>query len=232
MASSGQYPPRAEAALINAVNACYDVAITDPVGYFTTSATLASLQGKVTDFVSKYDICQNATTRTRPAIDAKNVSKRDLLDFYQPMVRQMTNMSGMTNPKRLELGFPPRAETASPVVAPGVAPAWELVGMNGWTAKFRVRPFGSEGRSTKAPGAIQLHVYSAIGAAAPTNPNDWKFEGSPSRANFEIDFDSGLAVGTRVWATFCWATARGLTSPACSPIPLLIGGGLPDAIPG
>jgi hypothetical protein len=104
--------------------------------------------------------------------------------------------------------------------------------MNGWMAKFKVRPAGSEGRSTKATGAIQLHAYSYVGATPPTNLNDWKFEGAPSKAIFSVAFDPDLAAGTRVFVCCCWVTARGLCSPACAPIGLLIGGGVPEVTAG
>jgi hypothetical protein len=53
-----------------------------------------------------------------------------------------------------------------------------------------------------------------------------------SRAIFLVNFDEDLAVGTKVFVCCNWITARGLTSPACAPIPLLIGGGKPDVMAG
>jgi hypothetical protein len=232
MATKNQYPPGAEAKLILAVNQFHDTAATDPVGFFTTSAAIATLGSKASDFVTKYNICQDPNTRTKPALELKQVSKLDLLAYFRPLFRSVTNALGMTNAKRAQLGFPLHADSRVPVTAPTDAPTWEVLAMNGWMAKFRVRPYGYDGRSAKAENAIQLHVYSAIGATPPTNLNDWKFEGSPSRAIFSIAFDASLAVGTRVYVCFCWTTARGLTSPACSPIPLLIGGGIPDVTAG
>lgn len=230
--ASNQYPPGAEPALITAVTTFRDVAVTNPSLYATTSAAVATLGGKVTDFVSKYNVCQIPATRTKPALEAKDASKVDLLAYFRPLVRSVTNSVSMDNTKRAALGIPLRDEFPTPIVAPAEPPTTEVAEMNGYVAKFKTRPAGSEGRSARPANVTMIHVWSFVGPTPPTNLNDWNFEGPCSRAIFEIAFDASLAVGTRVWACCQWVTARGLTSPACAPIGLLIGGGVPEVTAG
>jgi hypothetical protein len=210
------------------VNTFHDVAATNPSLYVTTSAALATLDSKASDFVAKYDIWHLPSTRTKPALEAKNASKDDLLAYFRPLVQDVTNAVTMDNTKRAALGIPLRATSFTPITAPTEAPVPEIAEMNGWKAKIKVRPAGSEGRSSRPANVSMLFVYSAVGTAPPTNLNEYKFEGPSSRAIFEVQFDSGLTVGTKVWVCACWVTARGLTSPAFSPIGLLIGGGKPE----
>jgi hypothetical protein len=187
-----------------------------------------------TDFLAFDDAYQDTidgSTRTPAKVQLMHDTRATLKATLRMIARIIQANPAVTNEQRVELGLPVRQDP-SPIDAPPDAPVAEIAEMNGWTSKVKTRPAGSEGRSTKAAGAIQLQIYSYVGATPPGNVNDWKYEGVSSRAIFLVKFDEALAVGTKVFVTCNWITARGLTSPACTPIPLLIGGGKPEVMAG
>jgi hypothetical protein len=199
----------------------------DPMSFGLSAPIATVLAGLVLTYKNAVLAAKNPATRGSSTCFAMSEAKQALIAYVRPMVRTIQGTLSVTAQQKHDLGINVR-KAPSPISAPVDAPATEVEEMNGWLAKFKCRPAGSEGRSTMADGAAQLQIYSYIGTTPPGNVNDWHFEGVSSRANFSVAFDPDLAVGSKVYVCCCWATARGLTSPACAAIGLLIGGGVPE----
>jgi hypothetical protein len=200
-----------------------------PLVYGISVPQSVSLNADFLAFDGAYQATIDPETRTPGKVQLMHDTRATLKSNLRMIAGIIQKNPAVTNEQRVDLGLPVYAER-SPISAPPDAPVAEVAEMNGWTAKIKTRPAGSEGRSTFAAGAIQLAIYSYVGATPPGNVNAYKYEGVSSRAIFEVNFDPDLAVGTKVFVCCCWQTARGLTSPACTPIPLLIGGGVPEVM--
>jgi hypothetical protein len=202
-----------------------------PEAFGLVAADATAYNTKHLAFVAALTTSTEPNTRTHPAILATKAKRRELTDMARDLSKRIQGTPSVTDAQKASLGLDVKAPP-TPVHAPTDAPVAEVDEMNGWLAKFKVRPAGSEGRSSLAPEAKMIHIYSYVGATPPANVNDYKFEGVSSRAIFEVQFDPELAVGTKVFVCCNWVTGRGLTSPACSPIGLVIGGGVPDVMAG
>jgi hypothetical protein len=199
----------------------------DPTSLGLSAPIAVVLAGLVATYDAAVLAAKNPATRGSSTCFAKDEAKAALIAYVRPMVRTIQGTLSVTPLQKHDLGINVR-KAPSPISAPVDAPATEVEEMNGWLAKLKCRPAGSEGRSSMADGSAQLQIYSYVGATPPGNVNDWHFEGVSSRANFSVAFDPELAVGSKVYVCCCWVTARGLTSPACAPIGLMIGGGVPE----
>lgn len=227
------YLPRTDEGLSTwAQNASAQISA-NPTSFGLTAGTASSLASLTTTYKDAVLAARDPLTRGSSSVFAKRQAKQALIDFIRPMVLTVQGTATVTPQMKHDLGITVRGENLpTPINAPQDAPAAEVAEMNGWMVKIKVRPAGSEGRSSRAPGAAMIHIYTYVGATPPGNVNDYKFEGASSRSVFEVLFDDDLAIGTRVWVCCQWVTARGLTSPACAPIGLLIGGGVPEVTAG
>src|SRR4051794_8075582 len=84
---NNRYPPEREADLITAAQTFHDVAALSPVTYSLTAAQCTSLGAKLTDFKTKWDVCQVPSTRTKVAVQEKNASKADLVFNLRSLVK-------------------------------------------------------------------------------------------------------------------------------------------------
>lgn len=199
-----------------------------PLPLSLTVAQATELSSRTSAFEAAFLDAEDPATRTRAKISLKRSTRKNLTEYGRMLARIIQAAPTVTDEQRIDLGLPVRDTLPTPIQPPDLAPVAEVAEMNGWKAKFKVRPAGSEGRSSRPEGVALIQAYSFVGPTPPGNVNEWKSEGLSSRAIFEIAFDSEVPVGSRVWACCQWVTARGLTSPASAPIGLLIGGGVPD----
>jgi len=67
-------------------------------------------------------------------------------------------------------------------------------------------------------GAKGADIYSFVGAEAPTDPNEYRFEGMTTRATVDILFPNSVASGATVWLSARWISSRGQKSQASYPL--------------
>ena len=92
-----QYPPAREADLITAAQTFHDVAAVTPSTYSLQASQLTSLATTLTDFQTKWDVCQVPGTKTKVAVQQKDASKADLVLYLRSLVRIVQNAPTTTN---------------------------------------------------------------------------------------------------------------------------------------
>jgi hypothetical protein len=68
-------------------------------------------------------------------------------------------------------------------------------------------------------------IYSFVGATPPSDPSEFKFEGTTTRTTFDVVFPSSLPGGAQVWLSACWANPRTQSGPSCPAVNAYLQGG-------
>jgi hypothetical protein len=182
-----------------------------------------------TAFAAALETATEPSTRTRSAVAAKDAAKAPLKAMARDLARIINAFPGITNAQRIDLGLNPRSGEASPINPPGESPVMEVVSANGRTLKVRLHALGSERRG-KPEGVDGATVFSFVGAAAPADISQWKFEGSTTRTSFDVEFPPTVAAGSQVWLCAFWFNPRAQSGPACTPISAYLAGGVAGAM--
>lgn len=169
------------------------------------------------------------TTRTRVTIAAKNLAIRNMRASAVLLAKIIYATATVTDGQLVGLGLLPRSSRV-PVPAPTTAPVVEVGTVSGRLVHVRIHSSDSERRGMEA-GAKGANMYSFVGAAPPTDPREYHFEGMTTRTITEIVFPNSVASGATVWLSACWVSARGATGPSSPPISFTMQGGavLPQA---
>lgn len=226
--ADNRYPPVREADLITAVQTFHDVAAAAPATYSLTAPQLTTLGTKLADFKTKWDTCQVPGTRTKVAVELKNVSKADLVQYLRSLVRVTQNALTTTNAMRTALGIPLRDILPSSIPIPGFAP--ELIVKKVWGHQITCRiesPVG-EGRSWP-PGVYGAQVYTLVAPEASSDETLYVPQGLVTRTSFIIQLPDTVPAGSKVWITAQFVNPRGQAGVACTPV--LSGIGYEGAVP-
>jgi hypothetical protein len=217
MADDNRYPPGREADLITAAQTFHDVATVAPATYSLTAAQLTTLGTKLSDFQTKWDVCQVPGTKTRVAVELKNASKDDLVSYLRSLVRVVQNAITTTNAMRAELGIPLRDYLPSPIGVPGSAPILTVRKVWGHQFTCRLESADVEGRGLP-PGVLGAQVYTFVGDEPASDTQVWVNQGLVTRTNFVIQLADETPAGAKVWITAAWVNPRGQAGVACTPV--------------
>jgi hypothetical protein len=228
--ADNRYPPGREADLITATQTFHDVANVSPTTYSLTAAQLTTLATKLTDFQTKWDICQVPSTKTKVAVETKNVSKADLVSYLRSLVKVVQNAPTTTNAMRLALSIPERDLEPTPIPVPGSAPILTVKKVYGHQITCKLESAVSEGRALP-PGVYGAQIYSFVGDEPASDTQVWFNQGVVTRTTFMVQLPASVPAGAKVWLTAAWINPRGMTGVACSPVLSGIGyeGALPQA---
>lgn len=192
-----------------------------PLGFSTAQAS--SLATLVTDYHAAYDLAKAATTRTRGAIEAKDLSKKLLMQTLKQYVGFVRSNMSVTNAQLADLGLPPRA-SRTPEPVPDESPVMTVLGVDGWTVKTRIKS-SNPARRGRPPLTSGTTVVSYVGPTPPADVSGWKFEGNTGKRVVGINFDSSLPPGTKVWLSAFFFNGSKQSGPACTPVSTLLQGG-------
>lgn len=217
MADDNRYPPGREADLITAAQTFHDVATVAPATYSLTALQLTTLGTKLSDFQTKWDVCQVPGTKTRVAVELKNVSKADLVAYLRSLCRIVQAAPTTTNAIRTELGIPLRDAIASPIGVPASAPILTVRKVWGRQITIRLESADIEGRGL-APGILGAQVYTFVGDEPASDTQVWVNQGLCTRTNVVIQLADETPAGAKVWITAAWVNPRGMAGVACTPV--------------
>jgi hypothetical protein len=217
-------PPRRESEFVPWLTNLHTMVVADASHFGVQAGTMTDWTAKYTTYIAAYNVAITPETRTKSTIQAKQTARRQVLAATSFVVGTIQKNPAVTDAQRVLLSLPVLDRELTPVPVPDMVPVVDVISMNGWTAKIRLSAPGTEKRGLpdKVAGA---NIYSFIGEAAPSDVDLYKFEGETSRAIVTINFPPTLAAGTKVFVTACYKNRRFQTGRACTPIPLLIGGG-------
>jgi hypothetical protein len=215
--ADNRYPPGREADLITATQTFHDVANVSPTTFSLTALQLTTLASKLSDFQTKWDVCQVPGTRTKVAVSLKDASKADLVSYLRSLVRIVQAAITTTNSMRTDLGIPLRDAIPSTIPVPGVAPILLVTKVWGHQISVRLETPGLEGR-TWAPGVYGAQLYTFVGPAPATDEQLWSPQGLTTRTSVIVEFPASVPAGSKVWLTAAFVNPRGQTGVACTPV--------------
>lgn len=205
-----------------------NVAAIGPAAIGLTPAQQTDLQAKVDDFVAAYGVATNMATRTRPAIQTKDLLKRQMVQTIRQLAGVIQKHPGTTDAQRAQLGLTIPAERQS-VGIPGEAPDMDIVSVIGRVVRSRVHSAQSASRRGKPPYCIGCVVYSYVGATPPTDPAEWRHEGMTTKTTFDVTFPDSVPNGSTVFLTARWVNEKLQAGPSCEPVSTILQGGAAQA---
>jgi hypothetical protein len=183
-----------------------------PAIHGLTTARAAQFHTKYVAFDAALDVLNVPATRTPVAVTAKNMAKAALLDDIREMVRIIEACPTVTDEMRRALRINIRKARAV-IPVPAEAPELDILSVTGRTVRCRVHGTQASRRG-KPEGVAGVAFFSFVGENAPTEPGQWKLEGSSTRTTFEVSFPQGQP-GDKVWLTACWYNPRLQQGPTC-----------------
>jgi hypothetical protein len=196
-----------------------------PTAYGLTAALATAYSTVHTNFATALAAC-DPEERNQIATAVKDAARAALEAQARLLANLVQGTAAVTDAQKLELGLNVRA-MPQPVPAPGMAPGLLLQAVEGNTAYLRLLDVDNPTRRGKPADVDGATVFSFVGAAAPTDANDWQFEFNTARASAEVTFPGTLTLGTKVWITAFWFNARKERGPLATPLGVTLLGGAP-----
>lgn len=209
-------PTRESAFLAFSLNFSTKITAT-PTVFGLSAAQATTYAASHAAFATALAAATNPTTRTKGTIAAKTDQFRSTRDQLGMLCKIVMAQLSVTNEQRISLGLSPRT-IPQPIPAPSVPPVMVVVSVDGRMVKLQLSDGGSAKKKSKPPGVKGCSVFSFVGPVAPTNPADYKFEGSTTRTSFDVLFPESCTPGTVVWLTAMWVNERLISGPACNPM--------------
>jgi hypothetical protein len=196
-----------------------------PVAFGLVAAQATAFAALLTTFSADLAVATDPATRTRAAISAKNASRAPLKAEARELARIINAFPSITNEQRIELGLTPRDGTISPINPPTECPSLRVVSAIGRILKIKLQGQDTSRRG-KPEGVAGATLFSFVGDEAPADIGQWKFEGSITRTEFDIEFPPTVAAGSKVYLCAFWFSPRSQSGPACEPVAAYIAGGV------
>src|SRR5687768_15739221 len=99
---------KTETDLASGAQVLIDAVTSSPTSWGLTAGEVASYQTRATTFASALEIARTPNTRTRPAVEAKNIAKKSLMQATIDIARTITAVATVTNAQLLQLGLKER----------------------------------------------------------------------------------------------------------------------------
>jgi hypothetical protein len=196
---------------------------------FGLTITLATAYGTLhSAYLSAHAAASVRGTRSQMLVSAKNAAKQSLLANARDLYQIVQGTPTITDAQRDELGIRVRKTEPTRTPPPASAPALIVKSVSGWTARVQLRDSTDSVRRGKPAGSTGAAVFSFAGATAGGPPADiagWKFEGNTGKTAIDVQFDTTLAAGARVWMTAMWFNGAKQSGPACAPVSANLPGG-------
>jgi hypothetical protein len=148
-----------------------------------------------------------------------------------PLQANVHPPAAVTAAAKIELGVVVPNPEPSPRPVPSFAPLLTVVSVDGRLVKIRLADPAHPTHKRMPAGVDGATVMSFVGAEAPSDPFDYKYEGSTSKTTVDILFPESVAPGTQVWLTAFFFNERKQNGPACAGVGAIInyGGTMPMA---
>jgi hypothetical protein len=189
--------PRTDTALL-AWSLNFSTLITaTPTAYGLTSAQATAYAAVHAAYGTALAACEPGS-RNKSAVVAKNTARTNLKTQAKLLANLVNGTATVTNAQKVALGLNVRAKP-QPIPVPSNAPGLDVVSVSAWTVKIKLHDSAAGSGRGKPAGVSGASVFSYVGAVAPTDIAQWKFEGSTGRTAVDIAFPSTLAPGVLVW---------------------------------
>lgn len=218
----GSFPPKKDSVLLP-WSITFLSGLSDPSPLGLTPAMVTSYTADQGTYASLMASVMDPSSRTKITIASKNEAKTKLQNSIRLLASVINGQATVTDNTKMMLGLPIRKKP-TPVPAPATAPVAEIKSVSGWTANVAMHDANSTRRGLPS-FAIGVVAFVYVGATPPVDTSLWAMHGTSGKTNFDVQFSSALAAGTRVWITAAWLGSRKQQGPCCQPISTTLQGG-------
>jgi hypothetical protein len=186
----------------------------DPAGYGLLSSDATLYLSKQSTYAEALTAATDPSTRGGSKILAKDIARRDLVNFTRLLVRTIQGTPTVTDQQKYDLGITVRDVSPSPIGTPGFAPTVLVKSVQNTSVDIRLIDAANPTRRGRPTGVDGAAIFSATGAAPPpAGSAGWKFEGNASRMQVKVTFPADTAPGTRVWLAAYYFNPRKQPGP-------------------
>ena len=199
-----------------------------PATYGTTAAVATQYDTLHDAFIAAYNnvvAARESGVISSPLVAIKDAAKLALLSFARPLYKTIQANTAVTASAKIELGVVVPDVEPTPLPPPADAPGIDILSAVGNTVRIRLHDTAHPTRKAKPLGVSGAAVFSFVGAAAPSDPAVWKFEGNTTITITTVTFPGTVAPGSKVWFTAFWFNPRAQSGPAATPVGTNIPGG-------
>lgn len=207
------YIPQAEAIFDDWARNFAALIAADPAVYGVSAPDAAALAAACNAWEAAFAAATAPSTRTRPAVAAKNAAKQALLAIIRRLAAAVRINPGVGSELKVNLGLRVPAPGAGPssIPAPEALPHLSVVGIDARAHTLRVFMEGTAGRA-RPRGATGVLVFRVVADEAETRPTRAEFLCLATRPTFTSGFS---AADRGKVATYFgrWTNAKGELGP-------------------
>jgi hypothetical protein len=196
-------------------------------GYVTTNAvvlgvpagTATDLATKTTSYSDALHECDDATTRTRGKIAAKNTARGILRKAIGDVALLIYGNPNVTDEQLRDMQLTVRS-APTPQPPPALAPVVSAESISGRLLRGTLRDATVQSKRRKPLNAKGATLMIAWGTPMPPPAGDagWRLAGQTGRTTFTVQFPNEVAGGVACYISALWYNEKGEYSPASDPI--------------
>lgn len=187
----------------------------NPDSFGLTAATAADYAALNDAWQSALAIALAPTTRTSPAIRAKDTARHNAQREARRLARIIQATSGVTNGQRVSLGLTVHDVELTPVPQPEQRPRVSAKLLYGSTLRITVIDPGTARRG-KPEGVAGATILTYVGDTPPANVRGW-MQTNTTRPRVDVTIQD-VVPGAKVWIAARWFNPRQQAGPVSNPV--------------
>ncbi|MDR1347095.1 MAG: hypothetical protein LBJ63_01500 [Prevotellaceae bacterium] len=173
----------------------------------------AELLTQQADFTQKLDLAEEAATRTKLTVQAKNTARKILEKNLRQAIREyLTNSHLVTDEDRDGLGLPIPKTTRTPSPVAATYPDFDIDSSMIRRLTVHFYDQGQKKSKAKPPGQHCAEIRWAIRETPPASLKDLINSSVDTHTPFTLEFDENER-GKTVYFCLCWENTRGEKGP-------------------
>ncbi len=209
---ANDYLPKRQAELLARVLNNAVLLTSNPGIYGITAAEAGQFNDVTQDFSKKMAVVSNPATKTKAAVQAKEVSRLQLLCTVRPLLQYIKDNAGVADEDKVALGINIGDLKPTPVPPPSSAPLLSVIAATTRQHTLRYSDSTTPDKRAKPVGVSGIEIYCQIGDTPSLDPDNAKFLGVSTRQPYVVDFAAGdIGKTAHYWAR--WINAKGQPGP-------------------
>ena len=182
------------------------------------------------DAVKAVGDAKAAGVRSEVMVADKEEKKALLLKYARQVYAKVQADDDVSAASKIALGVHIRDHTRTPVGPPTARPDVDVVAAVLRTVTIHIHDNDAEGKRGRPANVASASVYSYVGAAYPSDPSQWTYQGTTGRSTHDIQFPDTVPAGAQVWVCAMWLNRRAEPGPVSLPVTTNVqGGGMQQA---
>jgi len=203
----------------------FDTLITAaPTTYGLTAPQAATFAGLFAAYDTAYTIAVNPSTRTKPAVAAKDVARYDMVANARSLAMIVQAWPSITPELLADLGLTVRDVTPTPIPTPTTVPIVSIIAGTNQAQTIRYADELTPAARKKPFGATAIELWGLVNDTPPAGPEACAFMGLHTKNPIQYAYGSGDA-GKLATIYGRWVTRTGLTGPWSLPASMTVPSG-------